>query len=129
MHANMSVCAQSQGDWGTQFGMLIQHIAETREGGLGSDALDEDVADLEVFYKASKQHFDTDPAFKLRAQQAVTKLQAGDPDFLDVSCTAAYVPCCCSCTCIIHFPSAQGVNLSQIACLMLRMHTLAVPGR
>ncbi|KAK9813474.1 hypothetical protein WJX73_001024 [Symbiochloris irregularis] len=70
------------GDWGTQFGMLIQHIAETREGGLGSDALDEDVVELEVLYKASKGHFDEDPEFKLRAQQAVKKLQGGDPEFL-----------------------------------------------
>jgi hypothetical protein len=36
-----------QGDWGTQFGMLIQYMAEKREGGLNA-ATDEDVADLQV---------------------------------------------------------------------------------
>lgn len=37
-----------QGDWGTQFGMLIQYMAEKREGGLNA-ATDEDVADLQVW--------------------------------------------------------------------------------
>ncbi len=36
-----------QGDWGTQFGMLIQYIAEKRPEGLNA-ASDEDVADLQV---------------------------------------------------------------------------------
>lgn len=36
-----------QGDWGTQFGMLIQYMAEKRPGGLNA-ATDEDVADLQV---------------------------------------------------------------------------------
>ena len=37
-----------QGDWGTQFGMLIQHIAETREGGLQGTTT-EDVSDLQAW--------------------------------------------------------------------------------
>lgn len=37
----------AQGDWGTQFGMLIQYMAEKRPGGLNA-ATDEDVADLQV---------------------------------------------------------------------------------
>lgn len=36
-----------QGDWGTQFGMLIQYMAEKRPEGLNA-ATDEDVADLQV---------------------------------------------------------------------------------
>ena len=36
-----------QGDWGTQFGMLIQYMAEKRPGGLNA-ATDEDVADLQA---------------------------------------------------------------------------------
>ena len=41
-----------QGDWGTQFGMLIQYIAEKREGGLNAST-EEDVADLQVRVGAS----------------------------------------------------------------------------
>ena len=74
-----------QGDWGTQFGMPIQHISETHEGGLEAIG-SADVSDLEVLYKASKKHFDDDPEFKKRAQAAVKQLQGGDPLFLKV-CT------------------------------------------
>jgi arginyl-tRNA synthetase len=38
------------GDWGTQFGMLIQHMAELRPGGLDATG-DEDVADLMALYR------------------------------------------------------------------------------
>lgn len=38
------------GDWGTQFGMLIEHMAELRPGGL-AESRDEDVADLQVLYR------------------------------------------------------------------------------
>jgi hypothetical protein len=45
--ATTTTIAPPQGDWGTQFGMLIQYMAEKREGGLNA-ATDEDVADLQV---------------------------------------------------------------------------------
>ena len=35
MH-NGAVGAHVQGDWGTQFGMLIEHIADTRNGLTGT---------------------------------------------------------------------------------------------
>eukprot|EP00882_Tetradesmus_deserticola_P027202 GHRQ01030078.1.p1 GENE.GHRQ01030078.1~~GHRQ01030078.1.p1 ORF type:complete len:311 (+),score=115.92 GHRQ01030078.1:234-1166(+) len=38
------------GDWGTQFGMLIEHMAELRPGGL-AESRDEDVADLQQLYR------------------------------------------------------------------------------
>lgn len=106
------VLSPAQGDWGTQFGMLIQHISETREGGLASEALDEDVSNLELLYKESKQHFDADASFKQRAQAAVTKLQSGDPSYLKVSpsglrlggvhtCSTLILPMVC-CTCSMH---------------------------
>ncbi len=38
------------GDWGTQFGMLIQHMAEQKERGEGKDG-DEDVSDLMLLYR------------------------------------------------------------------------------
>ena len=33
-------------------------------------------------HRASKERFDADPDFKERARAAVTRLQAGDPDFI-----------------------------------------------
>ena len=62
------------GDWGTQFGMLIQHMEEE---GVAFDAA---VEDLQVLYKASKVRFDEDPEFKQRAQRAVVRLQGGDEE-------------------------------------------------
>ena len=47
--------------------MLIQHIAESREGGLDA-ATDEDVSDLQALYKASKKRFDAEEDFKARAR-------------------------------------------------------------
>jgi tRNA synthetases class I (R) len=41
------------GDWGTQFGMLIQYMREEREGGLGGDGSDEAVANLMALYKCA----------------------------------------------------------------------------
>lgn len=35
-----------------------------------------------VVDRASKERFDADPEFKARARAAVTRLQAGDPDFI-----------------------------------------------
>lgn len=73
------------GDWGTQFGMLIAYLEES-----GEDS--EELADLETFYRASKQRFDSDEAFAERARQRVVALQAGDPEtralwqrFIDIS--------------------------------------------
>lgn len=40
--------AHAQGDWGTQFGMLIQHLDDSRDGGLAGGAADEDVKDLQA---------------------------------------------------------------------------------
>lgn len=69
------------GDWGTQFGMLIQFMAEKRPGGLNSSS-DEDVADLQVLYRAAKARFDEEDDFKTRAREAVRRLQSGDPESL-----------------------------------------------
>ncbi|KAM7515489.1 hypothetical protein LguiA_005072 [Lonicera macranthoides] len=63
------------GDWGTQFGMLIEFLFEKFPN--SEDANDLAIENLQAFYKAAKQRFDSDPAFKERAQQAVVSLQAG----------------------------------------------------
>ncbi|GAA1254291.1 arginine--tRNA ligase [Kitasatospora nipponensis] len=79
------------GDWGTQFGMLIQFQDEQVEpdvpdevpdvpdtegepgrqpGGLGS---------LTLLYRAARARFEADPAFAERSRRRVVALQAGDP--------------------------------------------------
>ncbi len=62
--------------------MLIQHIAETRPGGLQGTTTEE-VSDLQTLYKASKARFDAEEDFKARAREAVTRLQSGDLEFLE----------------------------------------------
>jgi len=69
------------GDWGTQFGMLIQHMSELRPEGLTSTS-EEDVADLQVLYRSAKKRFDEEDDFKTRAREAVTRLQSGDEEAL-----------------------------------------------
>ena len=64
------------GDWGTQFGMLIQHMEEE------DVPFDAPVSDLQQLYKDSKVRFDADQDFKKKAQQAVVKLQNGSEESL-----------------------------------------------
>eukprot|EP00850_Spirogloea_muscicola_P009883 SM000056S18001 [mRNA] locus=s56:644673:649281:+ [translate_table: standard] len=67
------------GDWGTQFGMLIEYLFEQFPDWdeVGNQA----IADLQAFYKAAKLKFDDDADFKKRAQLAVVKLQGGEPQY------------------------------------------------
>jgi len=66
------------GDWGTQFGMLIEHLIETGQAEQG------DLGDLTKLYKQSKARFDAEPDFAERAKQRVVKLQRGDEATLAV---------------------------------------------
>ena len=74
------------GDWGTQFGMLIEYMEDTlasqaaEGGGGGRGALpgDMSIGNLQELYKAAKLKYDEDAGFKLRAQERVVKLQQGD---------------------------------------------------
>ena len=62
------------GDWGTPFGMLIEHLLDQdAQGPLGLSA-----SDLNAFYKAARAKFDADPAFAERARARVVLLQGGD---------------------------------------------------
>ncbi len=67
------------GDWGTQFGMLIAYMQELGED---SSVLQAELEDLETFYRAAKEKFDSDPAFADRARLSVVRLQGGDPEYL-----------------------------------------------
>jgi len=62
------------GDWGTQFGMLIEYMKETYPNFQEEMPV---VSDLQEFYKAAKKRFDDDEEFKGKAQRAVVDLQSG----------------------------------------------------
>jgi arginyl-tRNA synthetase len=62
------------GDWGTQFGMLIEQLLDVGE----QEALAASMSDLDAFYKQARTKFDSDPAFAERARQRVVLLQSGD---------------------------------------------------
>ncbi|MEU2072376.1 arginine--tRNA ligase [Streptomyces anulatus] len=79
------------GDWGTQFGMLIQYLIEhpgalKHEGGAGDGASDGEAAmsTLNRVYKESRILFDSDEEFKARSRDRVVALQAGDPETLEL---------------------------------------------
>ncbi|HEX5049487.1 MAG TPA: arginine--tRNA ligase [Gammaproteobacteria bacterium] len=63
------------GDWGTPFGMLIEHLVDL--GGADARARS-DLGELGDFYRAARVKFDGDPAFADRARRRVVQLQAGD---------------------------------------------------
>ncbi|MEV1020314.1 arginine--tRNA ligase [Streptomyces sp. NPDC050264] len=74
------------GDWGTQFGMLIQYLIENP--GVLAPAEDVDgeqaMSNLNRVYKASRAVFDSDEEFKERARKRVVALQSGDKETLDL---------------------------------------------
>jgi arginyl-tRNA synthetase len=63
------------GDWGTPFGMLIEHMVdEVQTAGVAQL----EVSDLDAFYKGARVKFDESEAFKDRARNRVVKLQSRD---------------------------------------------------
>lgn len=77
------------GDWGTQFGMLIQfliehpHELDHKADGEGAEVSGEEaMSNLNRLYKASRALFDSDEEFKARARARVVDLQAGDEETL-----------------------------------------------
>jgi arginyl-tRNA synthetase len=67
------------GDWGTPFGMLIEHLID--EGG-SADASSFSVRDLNEFYARARSLFDNDPTFAERCRRRVVLLQNGDAETL-----------------------------------------------
>ncbi|WP_438005871.1 arginine--tRNA ligase [Sorangium sp. So ce321] len=67
------------GDWGTPFGMLIEHMLDLGEAA-ASDELS--VGDLDAFYRQARAKFDGDPAFAERSRRRVVRLQGGDEQTL-----------------------------------------------
>jgi len=67
------------GDWGTQFGMLIEYLLD-----VGQDSPEAALlrTDPNAFYQAAQRKFDNDPEFAERARKRVVDLQGGDPGTL-----------------------------------------------
>jgi arginyl-tRNA synthetase len=65
------------GDWGTPFGMLIEHLVD-----LGEERAAEHLSlgDLDGFYKEARAAFEASEEFQDRARQRVVLLQGGDAE-------------------------------------------------
>ncbi|MCI3278929.1 arginine--tRNA ligase [Streptomyces cylindrosporus] len=74
------------GDWGTQFGMLIQYLFENPGELAPAEDVDGEQAmsNLNRVYKASRAVFDADEEFKERARKRVVALQSGDKETLEL---------------------------------------------
>jgi len=66
------------GDWGTPFGMLVEHLVDLRS----ETASDLGIGELNAFYRAARRKFDDDAEFRERARRRVVLLQAGDEETL-----------------------------------------------
>ncbi len=67
------------GDWGTPFGMLIEHL---RDVGEEKGAAQLSVGDLQEFYREARAKFDSDETFAERSRRRVVLLQGGDEETL-----------------------------------------------
>ncbi|TDW97948.1 arginyl-tRNA synthetase [Kribbella sp. VKM Ac-2566] len=63
------------GDWGTQYGMMIEQLLEE---GLAAESLD--LEGLQQLYERSRKHFDADGTFADKSRLRVVALQSGDPE-------------------------------------------------
>ncbi|MFI7597481.1 arginine--tRNA ligase [Actinoplanes sp. NPDC049681] len=70
------VRANHVGDWGTAFGMLIEHLLDVGATGISQ------AGDLTAFYQAARAEFDGSEEFRTRARLRVVRLQAGDRETL-----------------------------------------------
>ncbi|MDS1270290.1 arginine--tRNA ligase [Lipingzhangella sp. LS1_29] len=67
------------GDWGTPFGMLIEHLLDVGADSAQAHQLE---SDPNAFYQAARAKFDADEDFAGRARERVVAMQGGDPDTL-----------------------------------------------
>ncbi len=64
------------GDWGTQFGILLEHFIEVGEEQANAQLA---AGEINAFYQAANRSFRSDPDFAERSRQRVVALQSGDP--------------------------------------------------
>jgi len=67
------------GDWGTPFGMLIEHLLDLGEDRAANEL---GVGDLDSFYKQARSKFVSDEGFANRSRSRVVLLQGGDAETL-----------------------------------------------
>jgi arginyl-tRNA synthetase len=67
------------GDWGTPFGMLIEHLIDIGEDETTAEL---SMGDLNRFYQDARRKFDADPSFAERSRRRVVALQSGDEQTL-----------------------------------------------
>src|ERR1019366_147968 len=74
---NKVIARNHVGDWGTPFGMLIEHLLD-----LGEDEAiaSLSIGDLDSFYRGARAKFDSDDAFKERSRARVVALQSCDAE-------------------------------------------------
>jgi len=67
------------GDWGTQFGILLEHLLD-----VGEERANDQLAagEINAFYQAANAKFKADSSFAERSRLRVVALQAGDPETL-----------------------------------------------
>jgi arginyl-tRNA synthetase len=65
------------GDWGTPFGMLIEHLLDLGEAAAISSL---SIGDLDSFYRDARAKFEADESFKERSRARVVALQGGDSE-------------------------------------------------
>ena len=66
------------GDWGTPFGMLIEHLIDL---GLDSEAQH---IDLSTFYSDARAKFDSDIDFASRSRARVVRMQSSEPETIEL---------------------------------------------
>ena len=69
------------GDWGTPFGMLIEHALDIGEEATRKQMV---AGEFTAFYQAARAEFDSVPGFADRARRRVAQLQGGDPESLQL---------------------------------------------
>ena len=67
------------GDWGTPFGMLIEHLIDSGEVNAAKEL---SIGDLDSFYRSARKKFDESEEFQKRARTRVVALQGGDAETL-----------------------------------------------
>ena len=85
-------CADLQGDWGTQFGMLIQFMSESRPGGLADPTIAElAISDLQVSQLTNSMHHQPAAVWRVAACTHTTNIAAQDFTSL-LNCCLCGVP-------------------------------------
>jgi arginyl-tRNA synthetase len=76
---NSVIRANHIGDWGTQFGVLLEHLLDVGEEEAYAQLA---AGEINAFYQAANAKFKADPSFAERSRNRVVALQAGDPETL-----------------------------------------------